>query len=73
MRLFYSVGSPYARIVRIALLESGPDGRATKTEVSRDRLYSSESEVLTVNPTGRVPTLGLDGGTGGAAVVAAPL
>ena len=63
MRLFYSAGSPYARIVRIALLETGLDGRVTKIEVTRGRLYSSESEVLTVNPTGRVPTLELDGGT----------
>ena len=63
MRLFYSAGSPYARIVRIALLETGLDGRVTKIEVTRARLYSSESEVLTVNPTGRVPTLELDGGT----------
>jgi glutathione S-transferase len=63
MRLFYSAGSPYARIVRIALLETGLDGRVTKIEVTRARLYSSESEVLTVNPTGRVPTLELDGST----------
>jgi glutathione S-transferase len=62
MRLFYSAGSPYARIVRIAVLEAGLDGRVTKIEVTRTRLYSSESEVLTVNPTGRVPTLELDGG-----------
>jgi glutathione S-transferase len=63
MRLFYSASSPYARIVRIALLETGLDGRVTKIEVTRARLYSSESEVLTVNPTGRVPTLELDSGT----------
>ncbi|MBV8408410.1 MAG: glutathione S-transferase family protein [Alphaproteobacteria bacterium] len=63
MRLFYSTGSPYARIVRIALLEAGLDERVTKVEVTRARLYSSESEVLTVNPTGRVPTLQLDGGS----------
>jgi len=63
MHLFYSAGSPYARIVRIALLETGLDASVTKTEVTRARLYSSESEVLTVNPTGRVPTLELDSGT----------
>jgi glutathione S-transferase len=55
MHLFYSAGSPYARIVRIALLETGLDARLTETEVTRARLYSPESEVLTVNPTGRVP------------------
>jgi hypothetical protein len=49
MRLFYSAGSPCARIVRIALQEADLDRRVTKTEVTRARLYSSESEVLTVN------------------------
>jgi glutathione S-transferase len=62
MHLFYSAGSPCAPIVRIALLETGLDARVTKTEVTRARLYSSESEVLTVNSTGRVPTLELDSG-----------
>ena len=47
MRLFYSAGSPYARIVRIALLETGLDARVTTIDVTRARLYSSESEVLT--------------------------
>lgn len=47
----------------IALLETGLDGRVTKIEVTRARLYSPESVVMTVNPTGRVPTLELDGAT----------
>jgi integrase len=63
MRLFYSVGSPFARVVRIALLETGLDVRVTKQEVTRVRLYSPESEVLAFNPVGRVPTLELDDGT----------
>jgi glutathione S-transferase len=63
MRLFYSAGSPYARIVRIALLETGLDGRVTKHEIARARLYSPESDVLALNPIGRVPTLELDDGT----------
>ena len=63
MRLFYSAGSPFARIVRIALLETGLDEKTIKQEISRERLYSSESDVLTVNPVGRVPTLVLDDGT----------
>lgn len=63
MRLFYSVGSPYARVVRIALLETGLDVQVTKLEVTRVRLYSPESEVLVFNPIGRVPTLELDDGT----------
>jgi glutathione S-transferase len=63
MRLLYSAGSPFARIVRIALLETGLDARVTKQEVTRDRLFSAESEVLAFNPVGRVPTLELDDGT----------
>jgi glutathione S-transferase len=63
MRLFYSAGSPYARIVRIALLETGLDQRVNMQEIARARLYSAESEVLALNPIGRVPTLELEGGT----------
>jgi glutathione S-transferase len=63
MRLFYSAASPFARIVRIALLETGLDARVAKQEIARSRLYSPESEVLAFNPIGRVPTLELDDGT----------
>jgi glutathione S-transferase len=63
MRLFYSAGSPFARIVRIALLETALDKKTSKQEISRQRLYSPESDVLAVNPVGRVPTLVLDDGT----------
>lgn len=63
MRLLYSAASPFARMVRIALLETGLDARVTKQEVSRAQLYSGESEVLAFNPVGRVPTLELDDGT----------
>src|SRR5215470_15441475 len=63
MRLFYSAASPFARIVRIALLETGLDVRVAKKEIARARLYSPESEVLTFNPIGRVPTLELEDGT----------
>ena len=63
MHLLYSAGSPFARMVRIALLETGLDPRVSKQEVTRARLYSAESEVLSVNPVGRVPTLELDDGT----------
>jgi glutathione S-transferase len=62
MRLFYSAGSPFARIVRIALLETGLDARVTKQEVTRERLYSTDSQVVALNPVGRVPTLELDDG-----------
>ena len=63
MRLLYSAGSPFARLVRIALLETGLDALVTKHELRRTRLYSPESDVLALNPVGRVPTLELDDGT----------
>jgi glutathione S-transferase len=63
MRLFYSAASPFARLVRIALLETGLDARVAKHELTRAKLYSAESEVLAHNPIGRVPTLELDDGT----------
>jgi len=63
MRLLYSAGSPFARLVRIALLETGLDALVTKQELTRERLYSPESDVLVLNPVGRVPTLELDDGT----------
>ena len=63
MRLLYSAGSPFARLVRIALLETGLDATVTKRELTRAKLYSPESDVLVLNPVGRVPTLELDDGT----------
>jgi glutathione S-transferase len=63
MRLLYSAVSPFARLVRIALLETGLDALVTKQELTRARLYSPESDVLALNPIGRVPTLELDDGT----------
>jgi glutathione S-transferase len=63
MRLLFSVGSPFARMVRVALLETGLDSRVIKQEVTRSRLYSPESETLAFTPVGKVPTLVLDDGT----------
>jgi len=63
MRLLYTTGSPFARLVRIALLETGLDANVTKQELTRARLYSAKSDVLALNPVGRVPTLELDDGT----------
>ena len=59
MRLFYTPGSPYARIVRIALLETGLDADVRKREVT---LRDPGSALLPHNPVGRVPTLELDDG-----------
>lgn len=60
MRLFYGLGSPYARVLRVALLETGLDGRVDKQEVT---LRDPGSALLPFNPVGRVPTLELDNGT----------
>lgn len=60
MKLFYTQGSPYARIARIALLETGLDGQAEKVEVT---LRDPNSKLLSYNVVGRVPTLELDDGT----------
>jgi glutathione S-transferase len=59
MKLFYASGSPYARLVRIALLELGLDARVGKQEVT---LRDPASALLPYNPVGRVPTLQLDDG-----------
>jgi len=60
MRLFYGPASPFARIVRVALLETGLDGQVRKQEVT---LRDPGSALLPFNPVGRVPTLELDDGT----------
>jgi glutathione S-transferase len=60
MRLFYGAPSPFARIVRVALLETGLDARVRKQEVT---LRDPASALLPYNPVGRVPALELDDGT----------
>jgi glutathione S-transferase len=58
MRLYYAAPSPYARIVRIALIETG-----LEAEMQETALYTPDSTLLPINPVGRVPTLILDDGT----------
>ncbi|MBV9862660.1 MAG: glutathione S-transferase family protein [Alphaproteobacteria bacterium] len=60
MKLFYASGSPYARIVRIAVRETGLDREVEEIEVA---LRDPESALLPYNPGGKVPTLQLDDGT----------
>jgi len=60
MQLFYVPGSPYARMVRIALLETGLAARVTQQEVT---LRDPASALLPFNPVGRVPSLRLPDGT----------
>lgn len=59
MRLFYSAGSPYARMVRIALRTHAIPGVVEQEATLRD----PASVLLPLNPVGRVPTLLLDDGT----------
>jgi glutathione S-transferase len=60
LKLFYAEASPYARIVRIALIELGLyDGIEKEIVTLRD----PASTLLPHNPVGRVPTLRLDDGT----------
>src|SRR5258706_4075582 len=60
MKLFYAAGSPYARIIRVALRETGLDRRVPEEEVA---LRDPNSGLLPFNPGGKVPTLQLDDGT----------
>lgn len=59
MKLFYADASPYARIVRVFLLETGLDGGVEKQVVT---LRDPASALLPFNPVGRVPSLQVDGG-----------
>ncbi len=60
MKLYHTTGSPYARIARMAVLETGLDARIAQEETT---LRDPASSLLPVNPVGRVPTLVLDDGT----------
>lgn len=59
MRLYFVHGSPYARMVRIALAETGLDARVTPVETT---LRDPASTLVPLNPVGRVPSLVLDDG-----------
>ena len=59
MRLYFSAGSPYARIIRIAWRDRAISGIAEHEATLRD----PASTLLPHNPAGRVPTLVLDDGT----------
>jgi len=60
MKLYYVPGSPYARMVRVALRETGLTATVPEEEVT---LRDPASALLPLNPVGRVPTLQLDDGT----------
>lgn len=61
MKLYITDGSPYARIVRIILVEKG---LSSQVEVLRAKTRTTNSPYYEINPSGRVPYLILDNGLG---------
>lgn len=61
MKLYFTPGSPYARMPRIVVIEKALQHRV-EMEVARTREPSSP--FYTINPSGRVPYLVSDDGTG---------
>lgn len=61
LRLYITPGSPYARMARIVVLEKGLEGRV-ETLVAKTRV--ADSPYYGINPSGRVPYLVREDGTG---------
>jgi glutathione S-transferase len=61
MKLYITPGSPYARMARIVVLEKGLQDRV---EVVVAKTRAADSPYYGVNPSGRVPYLDCDDGTG---------
>jgi glutathione S-transferase len=61
MKLYITPGSPYARMVRILILEKGLESRV---EIIAAQTRVTESPYYRVNPSGRVPYLVRDDGVG---------
>jgi len=61
MKLYITPGSPYARMVRILILEKGLESRV---EVITAQTRVAESPYYRINPSGRVPYLIRDDGVG---------
>jgi len=61
MKLYITPGSPYARMARIVVLEKGLESRV---EVIAAQTRTADSPYYRINPSGRVPYLMLDDGTG---------
>jgi len=59
MKLYHTPTSPYARIVRIVILEKG---LADRVEVIQAQTRKDDSPYYTLNPSGRVPHLVRDDG-----------
>lgn len=61
MKLYITKGSPYARIVRVVVLEKG---LADRVEVISAKTRTTDSPYYNINPSGRVPYLVCDDGRG---------
>ena len=61
MQLYISPGSPYARIVRIVVIEKK---LSDKVEVIAAKTRTTDSPYYQINPSGRVPHLVCDDGVG---------
>ena len=61
MKLYITKGSPYARIVRVVVLEKG---LADRVEVLSAKTRTTDSPYYNINPSGRVPYLVCDDGLG---------
>ncbi len=61
MKLYITMGSPYARIARVVILEKGLESRV---EVIAAQTRLSDSPYYRINPSGRVPYLIRDDGVG---------
>lgn len=61
MKLYITSGSPYARIVRMLIIEKGLSDRV---EIVAAQTRQADSPYYTLNPSGRVPYLVRDDGVG---------
>src|SRR4051812_8179471 len=61
MQLYITPGSPYARIVRMMILEKGLENRV---EIVVAKTRAADSPYYRINPSGRVPFLVRDDGAG---------
>jgi glutathione S-transferase len=61
MKLYITPGSPYARIARIVIIEKGLENRV---EIAFAQTRRTDSPYYDINPSGRVPYLIRDDGSG---------
>src|SRR5262245_17668320 len=61
MKLYITTTSPFARMVRIVVLEKGLESRV---EIIAAQTRTADSPYYRINPSGRVPYLVLDDGVG---------